>query len=132
MTPLPALIVQDPAAQLNFDALSAPPEAWHEVGAAGMPGFQNGWVNFGGGLSTARFMKDPLGFVHLQGQVKNGTVITTVFTLPPGYRPAERLDPPSGGAAPPTTIAILTNGDVIPAAGNARIGFDSITFRAEQ
>jgi hypothetical protein len=62
-------------------------EAWHEVGAAGQPAFENGWVNYGGSFATAAFYKDTLGVVHLRGLVMSGTAGTTIFQLPVGYRP---------------------------------------------
>ena len=63
-------------------------EAWHEIGASGEPAFQNGWVNESAATqTTAAFYKDPLDVVHLKGIVISGT--GTVFTLPPGYRPAK-------------------------------------------
>lgn len=58
---------------------------WHEIGASGEPAFQNSWVNYGGSWATAAFFKDRLGVVHLKGLVKNGTVGSTIFTLPSGY-----------------------------------------------
>ena len=44
-----------------------PPEGWHEVGAPGEVGFQNGWANVGGGFETAAFYKDHEGVVRLKG-----------------------------------------------------------------
>jgi hypothetical protein len=65
------------------------PDTWHTVGAAGEPGFQNGWSNYGGGWPAMRFTKLSDGTVHLQGLVKDGTVGSGVpiFALPAGYRP---------------------------------------------
>lgn len=48
----------------------------------------NSWENFGSGFANAEYMKDSLGFVHLRGFVKSGTVGATIFTLPSGYRTA--------------------------------------------
>jgi hypothetical protein len=63
-------------------------EDWHIVGAAGEPAFQNGWVNFDAdGSRPARFRKNALGTVFVEGIVKNGTVNVPIFTLPSGYRP---------------------------------------------
>jgi hypothetical protein len=78
-----------PTAQTaNITNSLAPPEAWHEVGAPGEPGFQNNWNNTTGGPSqTAAFFKDHEGIVHLRGYVAEGTA-PIIFKLPPGYRPA--------------------------------------------
>jgi hypothetical protein len=66
----------------------AAPEAWHEVGAAGEPGFQNGWGNAGGATETVAFFRDREGIVHLQGGAIGGASSTLIFQLPVGYRPA--------------------------------------------
>ena len=56
------------------------------------PTLENSWVNTTGlGLQDARYMKDSLGMVHIQGSVTAGSANTTVFTLPEGYRPAAAL-----------------------------------------
>ncbi len=78
------------------------PEAWHEVGTAGEPGFAfysgglgTVWQNYGAGHSTVAFFKDRQGVVHLKGLAQRiggegcGGVIY-VFFLPAGYRPAGR------------------------------------------
>lgn len=74
----------------------APPEAWHEVGAAGEPPFLGGTTNFGPvGLGnsqaeTVGFFKDRSGVVHLKGMAKtadSGTGAGAIFNLPAGYRP---------------------------------------------
>jgi hypothetical protein len=90
----------------------APDEAYHKVGAPGQPGFGNGGENdclWGNARSLvpdfgnpAAFYKDRNGIVHLAGLVvaQDGPSGDTtcdfdatkqdslVFTLPPGYRPA--------------------------------------------
>lgn len=66
-------------------------ESWRAVGAVGQPAFQNSWVNYGGVYQPLRFMKDPFGFVHLEGCIKNGTNAASVFTLPTGYRPPNKM-----------------------------------------
>ena len=80
--------VWDAAGVLVLD-LTKGLEAWHVVGGAGEPAFQNSWVNFGGAYATAAFYKDHLGIVHLRGLVKDG-IGPAIFTLPAGYRPAVR------------------------------------------
>jgi hypothetical protein len=105
-------------------------EAFHVVGAAGEPAFQNAWVNFGGGLSTVGFYKDR-SRVYLKGQAKSGANGTVIFTLPVGYRPSERMDFPCGIPGATSTVAIMTDGSVVPTdtAGNARISLDGISFK---
>jgi hypothetical protein len=71
----------------------AAPEAWHEVGQAGQPGFQNNWSNYGFSSATVAFFKDRASVVHLKGFVQPQTPGTgegtAVFALPAGYRPAQ-------------------------------------------
>lgn len=71
----------------------APAEGWHEVGAAGEPGFQNGWIDSASSPSlpspeTVAFYKDRQGVVHLKGQTVGGPSVQAIFFLPAGYRPA--------------------------------------------
>lgn len=71
----------------------SPLEATHVVGAPGQPGFENGSSNAsfpGAQLNPVGFFKDHEGIVHLQGVAKvgKGAPITSIFTLPPGFRPA--------------------------------------------
>jgi len=77
---------------LESDKLDATTDtAWHEVGDSGEPAFENSWVNFGSGEATAAFRLDSDGFVHIKGVVKDGSAIgTDIFTLPSGYRPANK------------------------------------------
>jgi hypothetical protein len=50
--------------------------------------YQNGWATYNLSVfGPARYMKDDDGTVHLEGLVATGTIGTTIFTLPPGYRP---------------------------------------------
>ncbi len=119
------------------DFASSEVEPYHEVGTPGEPGFQNSWINFGAGASTAAFYKDPLGVVHLKGLLSNspGAVAKVAFTLPPGYRPAQVLFmPTSGDPTGRTGVDVLTNGDVRPACQGAdpcNPGIDGLTFRAD-
>lgn len=65
-------------------------EPWTAINAAGgaSPAFATGWGNLGAGYQSARFFKDPDGFVKVEGLANrtSGTG-TTLFTLPAGYRP---------------------------------------------
>jgi hypothetical protein len=137
----------------------AAPEAFHEVGAAGEPGFLNGGQNYPSGapnvsLQSAGFMKDHDGFVHLKGFVQSGTA-QTVFVLPPGYRPVDAKllaftgycnncsTDDSGGdtvSIPSTIVGILganaslppyPDGAVIIGGANGnQVSLDGIVFRA--
>jgi len=105
--PMPYVIVAtedgvDPEAiQGNFDKLKKEfplsrkhmkIEEPHVVGDSGEPAFENSWVNYDtASFRGARFWKDPMGIVHIEGLVKSGTVAATIFTLPAGYRPSNGL-----------------------------------------
>jgi hypothetical protein len=78
-----------------------PPEGINLVGAPGQPAFEGGSSNASAptvsGLPPAGFYKDHDGIVHLEGivLVGNATAVGTIvpiFTLPPGYRPANGVD----------------------------------------
>jgi hypothetical protein len=117
----------------------AAPEAWHTVGAAGEPAFQNGWGNAGGLFATnAGFMIDQDGVVHLRGQVAGGTVSpieNPVFTLPVGYRPGGdryffALTTNGSNTITPGWVAVNPNGGVFVGVGdNHFVALDNVTFR---
>lgn len=67
--------------KIDWTDVATNQDSWHN------PTLQNGWVNFGSGFQSVGYMKDSLGFVHLRGVVKSGTVDQAIFTLPAGYRP---------------------------------------------
>lgn len=73
---------------LVASSVGVTPEPWHYVGAAGEPAFLTGWANYPGGYQPLRFMKDPHGFVHVEGEIQaSAGAAVDVFTLPAGYRP---------------------------------------------
>ena len=95
------------------------------------PTFENSWVNSGGSVNPAGYMKDSLGFVHLRGSVKTGTAGTAIFTLPAGYRPAYKevqVTVENGAIA---SIDIEADGLVSnQIGGNTALSLDGITFKA--
>jgi hypothetical protein len=138
----------------------AGPEAFHQVGAPGEPGFQNSWLNRGFTADEpAGFYKDAEGVVHLEGAVKGGAPNNVIFQLPPGYRPTSGKDllvaaacecqavtnDPQGGAV---TVLLQTGAISIVGSGisatvdggvslantslqsGGRVSLDGITFRA--
>lgn len=100
------------------------------VGAQGAAPFQNSWVAWGAGEALPGYWKDPFGFVVLKGVIKSGTINQVAFTLPPGYRPAEKqiVAVISNGAI--GRVDIATNGEVTPVAGNnTYVSLNNIRFR---
>jgi len=106
-------------------------EPYRAVGTPGQPGFQNGWDNYTGqpNFATAAFYKDPLGVVHLRGSVDGGTN-GTIFTLPPGYRPARNLLEVIHRFSGPASMIIRADGGVAPLVGSGNASLDGVTFRA--
>lgn len=104
----------------------------HYVGQTdyGEPAFQNNWQNIGfDGTYTyesVNFYKDPDGFVHLAGAIKNtsGSAYNTViFTLPAGYRPDYTHRTPIVAASGALTtklwaVEVQEDGDVIVCTAN--------------
>ena len=91
--------------------LRIPPERL--VGAAGQPAFEAGWKNAGGGYQVAGFFRDQEGVVHLRGVVNLGSS-TTIFTLPPGYRPtATEAFTALVGDTSIGSVFVVASGDVI-------------------
>jgi hypothetical protein len=106
--------------------------AWHLVGDAGQPAFQNSWANYGNGFAEAGFYRDPIGFVHLKGIVTGGTSDSTIFTLPAGYRPPQTLAfsvAASSGSPGVEDIDVYSNGNVFAFGSSDPVGLDGITFR---
>lgn len=110
-----------PAVQMNW----TPIEVWTNVTA-----FLNGWTNFGGTHNSAGYMIDPFKFVHLRGLIKNGTVATTAFILPAGYRPQGRSLFAVLGSGGNGQLTIETTGDVTVTSGNnAYVSLEGVSFR---
>lgn len=109
---------------------------WHDIGGLNQPAFENNWVNYisNGPNTTAAFMKDCVGFVHLKGVIGGGTVTFTAFTLPAGYRPLiiEKF-PTVSATSVFGVLRVDSNGDVIPyVSPSGNITLDGITFKGEQ
>lgn len=145
--PLPYSLGDDEEpVQANFKAIaqqfplsrkSMAVESPHEVGTAGEPAFQGTWANFGSTWRGARFWKDPVGVVHLEGLVAGGATATTVFTLPAGYRPGMGvLFGSDMNAQVHARIDVESDGDVIARFGaggtNIYVSLSGISFRQEQ
>lgn len=74
------------ARQLTFDGIT-----WgDDLPAVQIPTLGNGWIGYGGGYANPRYYKTADGRVTIEGLMQSGTD-GTVFTLLPGYRPADRL-----------------------------------------
>jgi hypothetical protein len=132
------------ASTANVANALSPLEATHIVGAPGQPGFENGSSNVsfpGVQLNPVGFYKDHDGIVHLQGVAKvgNGTAITSIFTLPPGFRPAsghvavfeQSLEDAALVGGSNTVLEEIDLSGKVAGAKEELANLDGITFRAE-
>lgn len=95
--------------------------AWHVIGAAGEPAFQGTWAN-DATRGPCQFRRLSTGLVLLEGHPNRNASGTVAFTLPAGYRPANKLNFPTlplTAAVPAVSPDVLidTNGDVYPNSG---------------
>jgi hypothetical protein len=76
------------------------------------------------------------GVVWLDGEMKNGTTGTTVFTLPAGYRPIKEKQFTVQSASANATVAVGNDGVVsvvlYSGSGNNSVSLNEVTFVAEQ
>jgi hypothetical protein len=94
---------------------------------------ENGWRDIGGTLHGARFCKDALGYVHLDGVIRGGTPSTTAFTLPPAFRPMFLhifpVTATSKAAAVMEFVDVLPDGEVRPAGTADLVFLDGVIFQ---
>lgn len=98
------------------------------------PTMVNSWVNYDTDNTNELmgYMKDTNGFVHFKGRIKSGTVGSTIFTLPTGYRPLRTkcFSVVSNNAY--GQINIYSTGAVVCNIGNnASVFFENVIFKAE-
>lgn len=132
--------VRDYQVQANFDALAGrfpfsrrdlQVEPAHDTGAAGEPAFLNAWVNFGAPWQGARFWKDGIGIIHIEGLVKTGVIGSAAFTLPAGYRPGLGLSFAQVTNTGLGQLNVLATGDVVPAIGGNTYFSLNCSFKQE-
>ena len=92
------------------------------------PPLVGAWANYGGGWVNARYMKDEMGFVHLEGLVRSGA--GRIFDLPAGYRPLGwHLFSVVGGNAF-ARVNVSTSGVDFDVGNNGFVNLSGITFGA--
>jgi hypothetical protein len=118
------------AAKVSSKALAAP----KVVGAQGAPAYQNGWAPAQSGDDEGvSFYKDPWGIVHLQGNASHTPAVsTTIFTLPPGDRPAKNLFFAAyGNSGTAAYVLVATDGEVSETSvAQGYVGLSTVSFRA--
>jgi hypothetical protein len=96
---------------------------------------ENGWVSDDAAYDTPGYAKDQFGFVHLFGFARSASgSASPIFTLPPGDRPAYRIEEAVPYAVYPPAIGlleILPDGSVEPGGSSTTSVFmDGVTFAA--
>lgn len=86
-----------------------------------------GWTEVNSSTTPVRFMKDELGFVHLKGQLQNGSGY--LFQLPEGYRSVNLLLFLVYNA---NRLEIDTSGRITVIGASGKISLDGINFRADK
>lgn len=95
------------------------------------PSLTNSWVNFGSAFNPVGYWKDNNGTVFLRGVVKSGVMGSSIFTLPAGYRPANRPLCATISNDAFARVDIFATGEVMPQVGsNVYFSLDNISFRA--
>jgi hypothetical protein len=109
--------------------------AWINVGSGGSAAsFQNSWGNFGSGYQPARYCR--IGSrVYIEGAISGGTIATTMFTLPVGFRPVNShvFFNRTSSSIQGTSITVKPDGTVTADAptgggGSGFLGISGITY----
>jgi hypothetical protein len=124
-------------------------DGWVNVISPGVPNFQNGWTDCPAawGWNSAGYFRDKNGIVHLKGLVQGGTIPSTIFELPAGFRPAMHhlfIVPVHNNTGLPATpcsgyrqgrVTVWNNGQVYAESPNGLtplwFTLDGVTFRAD-
>jgi hypothetical protein len=100
------------------------------------PTLLNSWVNSGGGLRAANYVVFTNIFGQTQvmvgGTVKDGSALTTIFTLPAGLRPSARIEFGLGGGAYNSAFVTTAGAVSCNIKGTGDFPLNGITFIAEQ
>jgi hypothetical protein len=128
--PSPAPYIKDDETRQAFEILWKVLRELPTGDAYAAPTLAGAWVNTGGASTTAGYIKDPIGFVHLRGTVKTGA--GAIFTLPTGYRPSATVEYAVPGDGAYAQVSVTSAGVVTQVVGTAVLGLslDSITFKA--
>lgn len=93
--------------------------------------FSGTWTNYDTATyQRARFWKDPMGIVHIEGLIKDGTINTTAFVLPAGYRPGAALMFPAYTSTGVGRLDVSATGNVLPVSGGT--GYFTINCQFKQ
>lgn len=123
-----------PGGWLSLDAFQTPLDItqWRSISAD----LVNSWVDYGSTYQEPIIYKDSLGFVHMAGLIKNGTVNSVFYTLPEEYRPAKRIQFPAYQAGNRIGAIVITPDGAcdtsFPSGGsNGFFSLNNVVFMAE-
>ena len=92
----------------------------------------NSWSNFNvASYPAVSFYKRPDGMVCIRGFANLGTLGSTAFILPEGYRPKHRIMLTTVSNLALGRLDIMPNGNVIPISGAGWFSFEGIMFAAD-
>lgn len=96
------------------------------------PTLLNSWTNYNSTYSPAGYFKDKNGIVYIRGLVKGGTLATTVFTLPAGYRPQYSMILSQACSTGFCRVDVRSDGSVMITANGSTsyTSLEGISFRA--
>ncbi|MBN8466161.1 fibronectin type III domain-containing protein [Corallococcus exiguus] len=96
------------------------------------PALSSGWVATNPPRALPGYYRNGQGEVVLVGSIKSGTLGSTAFTLPAGFRPAAELHLPVASGSGTGMVRVTTDGAVTPLAGStAEFSLDGVRFRQE-
>lgn len=98
------------------------------------PTMAGGWTIYNAAFSPMSYYLDPItGRVEVMGMIMSGSLNTTIFTFPAGYRPATNKNYAVITSSGIGRVQIGSAGDVqIISGGTGFVSFDGISFLAEQ
>lgn len=105
----------------------------HIVGGTDEPAYQNSWTQYTSPWLPSYFFKTSDGVVTLSVMTKSGTLNSTIFTLPSGYRPSGIVSCAGQDSAGAVLVKVNSDGTVATEAGssNSWLAFN-LSFLAEQ
>lgn len=113
----------------DITGTAAPTGAYYEALWTPVTTFTNSWVNYGGTYPPAAYRKIN-DLVYLRGLIKSGTISTSAFTLPVGYRPLWDHHFTALSNSLLAGVRVYQNGNVSPGdpGSNLWVALDGIVF----
>ena len=99
--------------EVSVDGVIIPPagKSWST------PTMTGTWVSYGSS-NNPEYYKDSEGVVHMRGLIKSGTINSSCFTLPTGYKPTKNIVRATVSNGQAARLDIRSDGLVMPVTGN--------------